>query len=86
MSSLKNIVKVRTYRERDQPAARKHLGLLEKKKDYKLRAKDYHRKEDAIKALKEKASFKNPDEFYFKMTHTKMEVRALARYRALIGL
>lgn len=74
MSSLKNIVKTRTYRERSQPAARKQLGLLEKKKDYKLRANDFHKKQDALKVLKEKAAFKNPDEFYYKMTHTRMQV------------
>ena len=73
MSGLRHVLKTRTYRERSQPAARQHLGLLEKKKDYKLRAKDFHRKEDAIKKLKQKAALKNPDEFYFKMTHTKME-------------
>ena len=71
--SMRNLLKTRTYRERSQPAARQHLGLLEKKKDYKLRAKDFHRKEDAIQKLREKASFRNPDEYYFGMAHTKVE-------------
>lgn len=73
MSNLRNLLKTRTYRERSQPQARQHLGLLEKKKDYVLRAKDFHRKEDELKKMREKAAFKNPDEFYFKMAHTKME-------------
>ena len=53
--------------ERSQLGARTHMGLLEKKKDYKIRSADYHRKENAIKALKVKAEFRNPDEFYHKM-------------------
>ena len=72
---MKNLVKTRTYRERSQPIARKKLGLLEKKKDYKLRAVDFHRKTDAIKTLKEKASFRNPEEFYYKMANTKTKAR-----------
>lgn len=73
MSSLKNLVKTRTYRERSQPASRSHLGLLEKHKDYVKRAKDFHRKEDALQKLREKAAFRNPDEYYFKMAHTRMK-------------
>jgi U3 small nucleolar RNA-associated protein 11 len=71
--SMKNLLKTRTYRERAQPAARQHLGLLEKHKDYVQRARDFHKKEDAIKKLKEKAAFRNPDEYYFKMAHTSTE-------------
>ena len=71
MSSLKNLVKTRTYRERSQPKARAKLGTLEKHKDYKLRAVDFHRKEDALQKMKEKAALKNPDEFYFNMVRTK---------------
>lgn len=70
---LRHVLKTRKYRERSQPSARAHLGLLEKKKDYKLRAKDFHKKEDAIKKLKQKAALKNPDEFYFKMVNTSTE-------------
>lgn len=71
----------RTHRERAQPKARKKFGLLEKKKDYKQRAVDYHRKEDRINALKESASQRNPDEFYFGMhkSRTKDGVHVLDR-------
>ncbi|KAI8054328.1 small-subunit processome [Syncephalis plumigaleata] len=67
MSSLKNAVRQRQHRERGQLASRERLGLLEKHKDYVLRAKDHHFKEKRLTALKQKAFFKNPDEFYFKM-------------------
>lgn len=60
-------MKRKTHKERAQPAARKRLGLLEKKSDYRLRSRDYHRKQDTITGLKNKASNKNPDEYYFKM-------------------
>jgi U3 small nucleolar RNA-associated protein 11 len=62
-------VKRRTHRERAQPAARQKYGLLEKHKDYVERAKNFHRKEDRIKALRERATLRNPDEFYFGMEH-----------------
>lgn len=71
MSSLRNAVKRRAHKERSQPSQRQKYGLLEKHKDYVLRARDFHRKEDAIKKLKEKAATRNPDEFYFKMINSK---------------
>ena len=71
MSSLRNAVKRITHKERSQPTDRQHLGLLEKKKDYRIRAADYHHKRDAIATLRKKASERNPDEFYFGMNRTK---------------
>lgn len=73
MSSLRNAVKRVAHKERSQPTDRQHLGILEKKKDYKQRAIDYHRKEDRIKAMKQKVSMRNPDEFYFGMHNSKIE-------------
>eukprot|EP00536_Pseudo-nitzschia_multiseries_P008332 jgi/Psemu1/197796/e_gw1.210.104.1 len=73
MSSLRNAVKRIAHKERSQPVDRQHLGILEKKKDYKQRAVDYHRKEDRIKAMKQKASMRNPDEFYFGMHNSRVE-------------
>lgn len=71
MSSFRKAIPRREHKERSQPEARQHMGLLEKKKDYILRARDYHAKSDAIKKLKEKAAFRNKDEFYFGMVNTK---------------
>ena len=45
------------------------MGILEKKRDYKRRAKDFHSKEQVIKKLSEKARQRNPDEFYHKMVN-----------------
>ena len=72
MSSFKKREKLlqRTHRERSQPHSRKNLGLLEKHKDYVVRAKSYRRKKDALKLLHEKARNRNPDEFYYRMVNT----------------
>lgn len=54
----------KAHRERAQPKARRaRFGLLEKKKDYRLRAKDYHVKQDRLRRLRELADERNPDEF-----------------------
>ncbi|KAA8499440.1 putative U3 small nucleolar RNA-associated protein 11 [Porphyridium purpureum] len=67
MSSWKKVEPRRMHKERAQPERRQRLGLLEKKKDYKLRARDFHKKEDELKRLREKAALRNPDEFYHGM-------------------
>uniref|UniRef100_A0A8C7VFF9 U3 small nucleolar RNA-associated protein 11 n=1 Tax=Oncorhynchus mykiss TaxID=8022 RepID=A0A8C7VFF9_ONCMY len=66
MSSFRKALKSQQKKsqERSQPGFRKHLGHLEKKKDYKLRADDYHKKPNTL----------NPDEFYFKMVSSQLKV------------
>lgn len=71
MSSLRNSIKRREHKERSQPSERRKYGLLEKHKDYVLRARDYHKKEETIRVLKEKAATRNPDEFFYKMIKSK---------------
>ena len=48
MSNWRNVVPIRMYRERSQLKGREHLGLLEKKRDYKQRSKNFHHKEDTL--------------------------------------
>jgi len=75
MSSWRKAAPRREHWERAQPSKRKKLGILPKHKDYTRRAKSYHRKQEYVRRLLEKAAFKNPDEFYFKMQSSKKKVR-----------
>eukprot|EP00181_Compsopogon_caeruleus_P000115 CAMPEP_0184686552 /NCGR_PEP_ID=MMETSP0312-20130426/22942_1 /TAXON_ID=31354 /ORGANISM="Compsopogon coeruleus, Strain SAG 36.94" /LENGTH=227 /DNA_ID=CAMNT_0027141757 /DNA_START=1 /DNA_END=684 /DNA_ORIENTATION=+ len=70
MSTWKNAVPRREHRERAQPQQRQRLGLLEKHKDYRRRAQDFHAKEKRLRLLRERAALRNPDEFYYGMEHT----------------
>jgi U3 small nucleolar RNA-associated protein 11 len=72
-ATMRNAVKRITHKERAQPHQRKKLGLLEKHKDYIVRAKHHHKKKDYMKALKNKAADRNPDEFYYKMNSTEVK-------------
>lgn len=83
MSSFsKNVLPRRAHRERAQPSRRvaRH-GLLEKKKDYKLRARDASRKRQRVRLLKEKAEFRNPDEFYHAMARGSTDAGVVRRLR-----
>lgn len=67
MSSLRNAVARRPHKERSQPQSREKWGLLEKHKDYALRAQDYNLKKKKLALLSRKARDRNPDEFAFGM-------------------
>lgn len=73
MAKLVHNVQKKQHRERSQIESRARYGLLEKKKDYRLRAADYHKKQAALKALKEKAKLHNPDEYYHAMTRKRTD-------------
>ncbi|RWA14860.1 hypothetical protein EKO27_g131 [Xylaria grammica] len=79
MSSLRNAVNRRVHRERDQLKDRKNrYSLLEKHKDYRLRAQDHNRKKAQLKSLRKKAEDRNEDEFYFGMLSRKGPATALS--------
>lgn len=68
----KNVIPRRAHKERAQPLGRvSRHGLLEKKRDYKVRAKHSNRKQARLKLLREKAAFRNQDEFYHAMENSR---------------
>ncbi|MCJ1246956.1 hypothetical protein MMC30_004167 [Trapelia coarctata] len=73
MSSMRNAVQRRNHKERAQPLERQKWGVLEKHKDYSLRAADYNAKKARLKALRQKAAERNPDEFHFAMMSSKTD-------------
>lgn len=78
MAKLVHNVQKKQHKERSQTLDRARYGLLEKKKDYKLRAADYHKKQAALKVLKQKAAQYNPDEYYHAMTRRKTDADGIA--------
>lgn len=77
MAKFVHDIQKKQHRERAQPQDRKRFGLLQKKKDYKLRSKDYHDKQERLKILKQKAKNKNPDEYYHAMVSRKTDSRGV---------
>lgn len=73
MAKLVHNVQKKQHRERSQTLDRAKYGLLEKKKDYRLRAADYHKKQAALRALRQKTAQYNPDEYYHAMTKKKTD-------------
>ena len=70
---MRNAVQRRNHRERAQPLERSKWGLLEKHRDYSLRAADHKAKRRKLSALRQKAADRNEDEFYFAMISTGTE-------------
>eukprot|EP00002_Diphylleia_rotans_P004652 TRINITY_DN13532_c0_g1_i1.p1 TRINITY_DN13532_c0_g1~~TRINITY_DN13532_c0_g1_i1.p1 ORF type:complete len:257 (+),score=81.94 TRINITY_DN13532_c0_g1_i1:50-820(+) len=73
MSSFKKLIKTRTYKERAQPKERSRLGILEKKKDYVQRARNYQQKQLVLQKLREKAALRNPEEFHHAMINAETQ-------------
>ncbi|GMM49945.1 rRNA-processing protein [Starmerella bacillaris] len=67
--------------ERRQPTERKRWGLLEKKKDYKQRAEDYHKKQAHLALLRSKAAAHNEDEFDYGMIRGRTRDGVLVKER-----
>ncbi|KAI2463229.1 U3 small nucleolar RNA-associated protein 11 [Annulohypoxylon bovei var. microspora] len=85
MSSIRNAIERRVHRERAQPQERKRLGLLEKHKDYSLRAKDFNKKKAQLRSLRQKAADRNEDEFYFGMMSRSGPGHALSQGKRWTG-
>ncbi|CCW71556.1 unnamed protein product [Phytomonas sp. Hart1] len=74
VSGLNKHIKRKVHQERSQPAARQHLGELEKHKDHALRGKKRKARVKRLLELKRAAAQRNPDEFQIGMTKAIMDV------------
>lgn len=72
--NLDKHLKRKEHKERTQPAARRHLGQLEKHKDHVIRSKKRKVKVQRLLQLKRAAAQRNPDEFDIGMTKAVMDV------------
>ncbi|KAI9660734.1 MAG: hypothetical protein M1831_003426 [Alyxoria varia] len=82
MSTIRNSIPSRSYRERPQPPSRAHkYPLLEKHKDYSKRARDHNAKQRQLKSLREKAASRNEDEFSFGMMSSRSEGGKMVKER-----
>ncbi|KAL7718890.1 U3 small nucleolar RNA-associated protein 11 [Entamoeba marina] len=66
-----------THRSRSQPLEQRHLGKLERKEDFKKRAKKYKLQKKTTLYLQRQAAMKNPDEFNTKMTSLRLQGKHL---------
>ncbi|KIK94110.1 hypothetical protein PAXRUDRAFT_33705 [Paxillus rubicundulus Ve08.2h10] len=85
-SSLRNSLHRRNHKERSQLANRAKYGILEKHKDYVLRARDYHSKQDRLNRLRQKAADRNKDEFYFAMNKERTAEGVHAKDRGNVAI
>lgn len=65
---LNKHIKSVVHKERAQPAKRRQLGPLEKRKDYVKRAEKRKQRVKRVQQIKRAAAQRNPDEFNVKMT------------------
>eukprot|EP01061_Rhynchopus_euleeides_P022726 TRINITY_DN37141_c0_g1_i1.p1 TRINITY_DN37141_c0_g1~~TRINITY_DN37141_c0_g1_i1.p1 ORF type:complete len:252 (+),score=120.24 TRINITY_DN37141_c0_g1_i1:133-888(+) len=71
--ALRKAFQGKDHRERGQTVLRKRFGMLEKKQDYKVRAKAFQNKREKLRKLRLAASLRNPDEFHTGMINTQTD-------------
>ena len=64
---LQKHLNLKAHKEREQLSWRRHIGTLEKHRDYVQRSKIFHTRESRLRNLRKKAAERNPEEFSFEM-------------------